>query len=53
MSVFNVTDEQQVLDVQDQFNPAPGADNARVGYPVNYNQLQTPRSYGFNFAVTW
>jgi len=53
MSVFNVTDEQAVLDVFDTFDPAPGADNTTVGYPINYNQLQTPRSYAFNFAVTW
>ncbi|HEX5041428.1 MAG TPA: hypothetical protein VFV75_00890 [Candidatus Polarisedimenticolaceae bacterium] len=53
MSVFNVTDEQEVRDVFTTFDPTPGADNTSVGFPINYNQLQTPRSYAFNFAMTW
>ncbi len=53
MWVNNVTNEQEVLDVFTTFDPAPGADNATVGFPVSYDDLQTPRTYGFNFAVTW
>jgi hypothetical protein len=52
-TVDNVTDEQEVLDVFTTFNPAPGANNDRVGFPVGYNQLQLPRTYAFNMAVTW
>jgi hypothetical protein len=55
--VFNITNEQRAIAVDTNTN-ATGSTTASsggwtFGYPTSYTQLQVPRAYRVQFAITW
>lgn len=51
--VFNVTNENHATAVNAAYSSSTGLPASTFGFPTSYSQIQLPRSYRLNFALTW